>query len=194
VSFNCSCGSIVQTPIVAFCRKAESHVQRPSGISRHYSARMATLAEQGKQQSRTRRHRTPRSSTIIDLLLLYPISSHPHPRILENHSFNHFFISPPFPSFDSASTVIWIAHNETPNSIALDVHSFTMEQQQNPPPQGGVPGPAGRRLHIAHRRSPSELTPLMSMFSSPGSKFSTFVVIKIVCRHGIPNSPASITY
>jgi protein SSD1 len=24
-------------------------------------------------------------------------------------------------------------------------------------------GPAGRRLHIAHRRSPSELTPLMSM-------------------------------
>lgn len=23
-------------------------------------------------------------------------------------------------------------------------------------------GPAGRRLHIAHRRSPSELTPLMS--------------------------------
>ncbi|CZR65533.1 related to SSD1 protein [Phialocephala subalpina] len=43
-----------------------------------------------------------------------------------------------------------------------------MEHQQNPPPQGGVPGPAGRRLHIAHRRSPSELTPLMSMFSSPG--------------------------
>ncbi|KIW13301.1 hypothetical protein PV08_08489 [Exophiala spinifera] len=30
--------------------------------------------------------------------------------------------------------------------------------QQNPT---GVPGPAGRRLHIAHRRSPSELTPLM---------------------------------
>ncbi|EER42310.1 conserved hypothetical protein, partial [Histoplasma capsulatum H143] len=24
-----------------------------------------------------------------------------------------------------------------------------------------IPGPAGRRLHIAHRRSPSELTPLM---------------------------------
>ncbi|KAH8821865.1 hypothetical protein F5884DRAFT_104850 [Xylogone sp. PMI_703] len=45
-----------------------------------------------------------------------------------------------------------------------------MEQQQQPqpPPQGGVPGPAGRRLHIAHRRSPSELTPLMSMFSNPG--------------------------
>ncbi len=46
----------------------------------------------------------------------------------------------------------------------------TMDQQQQPPPTGGVPGPAGRRLHIAHRRSPSELTPLMSMFSNPGSK------------------------
>ncbi|KAI1486861.1 hypothetical protein F5X96DRAFT_673227 [Biscogniauxia mediterranea] len=42
-----------------------------------------------------------------------------------------------------------------------------MEQQQ-PPQTGGVPGPAGRRLHIAHRRSPSELTPLMSMFANPG--------------------------
>ncbi|KAK3325428.1 hypothetical protein B0H66DRAFT_123726 [Apodospora peruviana] len=42
-----------------------------------------------------------------------------------------------------------------------------MEQQQQPQP-GGVPGPAGRRLHIAHRRSPSELTPLMSMFTTPG--------------------------
>ncbi|KIW82524.1 hypothetical protein Z517_05551 [Fonsecaea pedrosoi CBS 271.37] len=29
------------------------------------------------------------------------------------------------------------------------------------PGSSGVPGPAGRRLHIAHRRSPSELTPLM---------------------------------
>ncbi|EAS31496.3 VacB and RNase II family 3'-5' exoribonuclease [Coccidioides immitis RS] len=27
--------------------------------------------------------------------------------------------------------------------------------------QSGIPGPTGRRLHIAHRRSPSELTPLM---------------------------------
>lgn len=27
---------------------------------------------------------------------------------------------------------------------------------------GGPMGPGGRRLHIAHRRSPSELTPLMS--------------------------------
>lgn len=43
-----------------------------------------------------------------------------------------------------------------------------MEQQQPAPQTGGVPGPTGRRLHIAHRRSPSELTPLMSMFTSPG--------------------------
>ena len=33
-----------------------------------------------------------------------------------------------------------------------------MDQQGHP----GPTGPAGRRLHIAHRRSPSELTPLMS--------------------------------
>ncbi|KAI1470008.1 RNB-domain-containing protein [Daldinia caldariorum] len=43
-----------------------------------------------------------------------------------------------------------------------------MEQQQPAPQAGGVPGPTGRRLHIAHRRSPSELTPLMSMFATPG--------------------------
>ncbi|ORY71213.1 uncharacterized protein BCR38DRAFT_453817 [Pseudomassariella vexata] len=43
-----------------------------------------------------------------------------------------------------------------------------MEQQNQQPPTGGVPGPTGRRLHIAHRRSPSELTPLMSMFANPG--------------------------
>lgn len=42
------------------------------------------------------------------------------------------------------------------------------QQQPQQPPAGGVPGPTGRRLHIAHRRSPSELTPLMSMFSNPG--------------------------
>ncbi|KAL5889769.1 Translational repressor [Pyricularia oryzae] len=42
------------------------------------------------------------------------------------------------------------------------------QAQQQPQPQaGGVAGPAGRRLHIAHRRSPSELTPLMSMFANP---------------------------
>lgn len=33
-----------------------------------------------------------------------------------------------------------------------------MDQQSQP----GALGPGGRRLHIAHRRSPSELTPLMS--------------------------------
>ncbi|KAK4239133.1 hypothetical protein C8A03DRAFT_43210 [Achaetomium macrosporum] len=43
------------------------------------------------------------------------------------------------------------------------------QQHQQQPQAGGVPGPAGRRLHIAHRRSPSELTPLMSMFvANPG--------------------------
>lgn len=46
-----------------------------------------------------------------------------------------------------------------------------MEQQHQQQPQpGGVPGPAGKRLHIAHRRSPSELTPLMSMYANPGSE------------------------
>jgi len=41
------------------------------------------------------------------------------------------------------------------------------QQQQNL----GVPGPAGRRLHIAHRRSPSEMTPLLSesIFINPNS-------------------------
>ena len=31
----------------------------------------------------------------------------------------------------------------------------------------GPQGPGGRKFHIAHRRSPSELTPLMSKFLSP---------------------------
>ena len=44
------------------------------------------------------------------------------------------------------------------------------QQHQQQPQPGGVPGPTGRRLHIAHRRSPSELTPLMSMYANPGSK------------------------
>ncbi|PHH61885.1 hypothetical protein CDD81_7749 [Ophiocordyceps australis] len=43
------------------------------------------------------------------------------------------------------------------------------QQSGHGQPSGNVPGPAGRRLHIAHRRSPSELTPLMSMFAAnPG--------------------------
>lgn len=63
-----------------------------------------------------------------------------------------------------------------------------MEQQPPAPQTGGVPGPTGRRLHIAHRRSPSELTPLMSMFSNPGSKLSfaslslALVLFPIVAR------------
>ncbi|KFA64843.1 hypothetical protein S40285_08650 [Stachybotrys chlorohalonatus IBT 40285] len=44
----------------------------------------------------------------------------------------------------------------------------SQQQQPQQPSAGGVLGPAGRRLHIAHRRSPSELTPLMSMFANPG--------------------------
>lgn len=47
-----------------------------------------------------------------------------------------------------------------------------MDQQQNPAP-GGVPGPTGRRLHIAHRRSPSEMTPLVSMFANGAQTNST---------------------
>ncbi|KAH7361985.1 RNB domain-containing protein [Plectosphaerella cucumerina] len=45
-------------------------------------------------------------------------------------------------------------------------------QQPQAPPTGGVPGPTGRRLHIAHRRSPSELTPLVSMFQNPGNQLA----------------------
>lgn len=32
----------------------------------------------------------------------------------------------------------------------------------DPQGQTGVPGPTGRMLHIAHRRSPSEMTPMIS--------------------------------
>ena len=97
---------------------------------------------------------------------------HPHPRILEKallHSLLRLRI-PPLPSFDQPhpSTVIWIAYIKARFNRTRRARSV-MEHQQNQPPQGGVPGPTGRRLHIAHRRSPSELTPLMSMFSSPGS-------------------------
>ncbi|KAL2887820.1 Protein SSD1 [Ceratocystis lukuohia] len=38
-------------------------------------------------------------------------------------------------------------------------------QSQRP---NGVPPPTSRRLHIAHRRSPSEMTPLVSVLTSPG--------------------------
>ncbi|KAK4669787.1 Translational repressor [Podospora pseudopauciseta] len=51
----------------------------------------------------------------------------------------------------------------------MDQQQQQQQQSQQPQAQpGGVPGPTGRRLHIAHRRSPSELTPLMSMYANPG--------------------------
>ncbi|KAL2146580.1 hypothetical protein VTI28DRAFT_3471 [Corynascus sepedonium] len=50
----------------------------------------------------------------------------------------------------------------------MDQQQQQQQQHQQQPQPGGVPGPTGRRLHIAHRRSPSELTPLMSMFANPG--------------------------
>lgn len=53
----------------------------------------------------------------------------------------------------------------------MDQQQQQQQQSQQPQAQpGGVPGPTGRRLHIAHRRSPSELTPLMSMYANPGSE------------------------
>lgn len=58
---------------------------------------------------------------------------------------------------------------EQPNNTTQCILASTMEQQPQQP-SGGALGPTGRRLHIAHRRSPSELTPLMSMFSNPGSE------------------------
>lgn len=75
------------------------------------------------------------------------------------------------------------------------------QQQQGQPPQGGVPGPTGRRLHIAHRRSPSELTPLMSMFTSPGSELPSALLCSshaskfrgvYVSRQGIRQPTASL--
>lgn len=41
------------------------------------------------------------------------------------------------------------------------------QQQQQQSPFSGPPNPANRRqLHIAHRRSPSEVTPLVSMYTA----------------------------
>ena len=42
---------------------------------------------------------------------------------------------------------------------------------------GGVVGPTGRRLHVAHRRSPSELTPLVSVLSQAGNGTFSFTYI-----------------
>lgn len=54
-----------------------------------------------------------------------------------------------------------VLHYCTYHTIYPPETSFIMDQQQG---QTGPQGPAGRRLHIAHRRTPSEMTPLMSMF------------------------------
>lgn len=60
----------------------------------------------------------------------------------------------------------------------MDGHQGQQQQQQQPP-FSGVSGPSGRRLHIAHRRSPSELTPLVSMYTAnPGSE-SIFPLVHI---------------
>jgi hypothetical protein len=62
------------------------------------------------------------SLIIINLLSLYPQTyTSPHPRILENHSFNFAFVSPPLPSFDSSQQSLGLP-TLRPNSIALDVH------------------------------------------------------------------------
>lgn len=46
-------------------------------------------------------------------------------------------------------------------------------QQNQGQQQGGLHGPTGRRLHIAHRRSPSEMTPLMSKMNLFAQHHST---------------------
>lgn len=51
-----------------------------------------------------------------------------------------------------------------------------MDQQGQTGPQG----PAGRRLHIAHRRSPSEMTPLMSESPVPACMFCT-IYPQVLC-------------
>ena len=55
----------------------------------------------------------------------------------------------------TASYTPWLKSNACREEIA---QVRNMDQQQLP----GIAGPAGRRLHIAHRRSPSEMTPLLS--------------------------------
>jgi len=75
-------------------------------------------------------------------------SKHPRPHAIPHHRF-------------ISSRRHW-ACTSSRNPLAA------MDQNQQPPT--GVPGPTGRRIHIAHRRSPSELTPLMSMFANPNSR------------------------
>ena len=89
-----------------------------------------------------------------------PEISHPllNPGIQELQPTSLCLLDPPVLGYQNNPT--------TPSSANLP---STMEQQPQQP-SGGALGPTGRRLHIAHRRSPSELTPLMSMFSNPGSE------------------------
>ncbi len=54
-----------------------------------------------------------------------------------------------------------------------------MDQNQHT----GVPGPAGRRLHIAHRRSPSEMTPMISESSKHSCILTKYTCLIRVTRH-----------
>jgi hypothetical protein len=145
--------------------------QARSGTASPYSASVAKAARALEtEHSRSDSKPVPSTPQTSCLSIL-----HPHPRILENRSFQLSL-----PLFVSLLCPHLIPH---PRSFGLHTpklpvpsHStctFAMDPSQNQPPSG-VPGPTARRLHIAHRRSPSELTPLMSMFSSPGSKFFAF--------------------
>ena len=75
---------------------------------------------------------------------------------------------------DTATKPLETLHVPASQRLITSKHTFTeqqhlpkelcqeedMDQQQLP----GVAGPAGRRLHIAHRRNPSDMTPLLSRF------------------------------
>lgn len=61
------------------------------------------------------------------------------------------------------------------------------QQGQQQPPFGAPPNPANRRqLHIAHRRSPSEVTPLVSMYTNPNCE--SFVPLQFTLP--LPFSPS----
>jgi hypothetical protein len=106
-----------------------------------------------------------------NLLCLSPLLNLPYPNLRVIPSNRHPFISSSLPLLETYHHSV-LRNSGTSNEKSHSTCTGIMEHQQQPPqqPGGGVMGPTGRRLHIAHRRSPSELTPLMSMFSSPGSK------------------------
>jgi hypothetical protein len=159
--------------------------KRNPGVSIAKSARKRPSAQgKGKRhraQAQIHQPLTKSSPSLFSINSPY-LHTHPHPRILENHSFNHN------PSYLSFALICFLLHNHSDclqsklNRTRRATSASIMEHQQNPPPpqHGGVAGPSGRRLHIAHRRSPSELTPLMSMFSTPGSKFITRLLLAVV--------------